>query len=905
MYRLILHLVLFLTCFPGVIIKANQAWDNQSPCPSAGISNMQVTAMITARFAYTHVASTMHNNGRVPRDAVFHIQLPKEAFISNFTMTINGTVHVGRVMEKLEAKMQYKHARWQGRTISLLRSVEPDMQHFTVTMSVAAGETAHFQLTYEQLLRRRLEKYDYTLSLRTAHSVRQMQVDVYIDEPEGIRFLKVSPVPEVPSSAMTVIQAERQAHVTFRPCPQVGKRCSHCDHLLMRNNFHLQYDVVRHLDGGRIEIVDGYFVHYFAPSNLPPVPKNIIFIVDVSGSMWGVKIQQTKQALLHTLGKLQPGDHFNLVNFNHHVESWADELMEASESNKEDAKLYVQNLQADGGTNINDALLHSVGMLQHAQNADLIAPNSASLIVLLSDGDPTVGVVDPIRILSNVQSATNFSISLFCLGFGSDVDFDFLERMAMENRGTARRIYLGTTAGIQLQGFYDEVTMPLLSDVRVDYMPEGVATNVTKSSFDHYFRGSELVLAGKMAGSHGDSLTSRITAASVNDVLTVEMTASVGETKRLLEKHNHALRIFPNRLWVYLTINQLLARRTLVSREEKTALSQRALDLSLEYNLVTPFTSMVVTTPEKPRTNRIAKSAERSCCPVPPGQSFIPYATIPPPPTTAYPFRVLAQSRSADGSISRQPPFITSVDNDPHVIINLPTSNLTVCFNIDDKEGTIFSLVSDELSGIAVNGQLINSKRPTSGSKHTSSYFGRLGLVLGPALLLEVSPDGLIFKDGETRSGLNWAANVTLHRERLTLRVDANQRVTIELELVTFVVLLHRVWKSHPEHRDFLGFYTDPEAHLSSNTTGLLGQFVNEPEVEVFAIRQGPGYDKPQGTMRIRGQEFSVTRGLQKNYRRDQKHGEPVACWFVHNHGKGLLRGRLSDYIVPSIFSFL
>ncbi|GAA6231415.1 inter-alpha-trypsin inhibitor heavy chain H2 [Lates japonicus] len=119
------------------------------------------------------------------------------------------------------------------------------------------------------------------------------------------------------------------------------------------------------------------------------------------------------------------------------------------------------------------------------------------------------------------------------------------------------------------------------------------------------------------------------------------------------------------------------------------------------------------------------------------------------------------------------------------------------------------------------------------------------------------------------------------------------------------MVLLHRVWKKHPVSVDFLGIYIPNDNQYSPLVHGLIGQFSREPEVSVYDIHEGVDPLKKQATMEVKGNKLQVTRGWQKDYRRDKRRGSNVYCWFIHNSGKGFIDGHYTDYIVPNLNSFL
>ncbi|NXG82710.1 ITIH3 inhibitor, partial [Stercorarius parasiticus] len=142
------------------------------------------------------------------------------------------------------------------------------------------------------------------------------------------------------------------------------------------------------------QIVSGYFVHYFAPHEMPVFPKNVIFVIDRSGSMAGRKIEQTRDALLKILQDLRLEDHFSFITFNRKVVEWKSSLLQATAENVASAAGFVQTLSASGGTEhhlvayINRALLTAVSVLDKAER---LPERSVSMIILLTDGQPTSG----------------------------------------------------------------------------------------------------------------------------------------------------------------------------------------------------------------------------------------------------------------------------------------------------------------------------------------------------------------------------------------------------------------------------------------------------------------------------------------------------------------------------------
>ena len=350
-------------------------------------------------------------------------------------------------------------------------------------------------------------------------------------------------------------------------------------------------------DGGVIQVVGSYFVQYFSPSGLNPLAKNVVFVIDVSGSMWGTKIAQTRQAMNAILGQLRAGDSFHIVLFNDRISQWKSDATLVTAGNIQAAKTFVDvRVSAEGGTNINDALLTALKLLKNTADkpGSAIAAN-VPIVLFLTDGQPTSGVTDKSKIRANVLIANGIKASIFALGFGFDLDFDFLRALSAENGGTGRRIYPDKDATSQLEGFFDEISTPLLLRIRFEYPKDVVDdANTTALSFAQYYKGSELVVSGKIK----EGVTSRLMSVNIRgDAGSTPVTYSVSRTllNLTIPSDKVLIKDFTERLWAYMKIKELLVQ-LLVSNnaEEKDRLKSEALRMSLEYNFVTPLTSLVV-----------------------------------------------------------------------------------------------------------------------------------------------------------------------------------------------------------------------------------------------------------------------------------------------------------------------
>ncbi|XP_065096913.1 inter-alpha-trypsin inhibitor heavy chain H3-like isoform X2 [Paramisgurnus dabryanus] len=557
--------------------------------PKVDIYSFNINSTVTSRYATTIITSRVANRLNESQEIFFEVKIPKNAFISKFRMTIDGKSYDGVVKEKADAQQQYSQAVSRGQSAGLIKSVGRTLEEFKTSVNVAALSKVTFELTYEELLTRRLGKYELLINAQPMQTVADFKINVHIHEKPGISFLEVKGDLSTNdlANAIKTTRADKDAWVTFFPTRDQQRSCKNCDKNGLKGDLLITYDVERQNPNGEMTVSNGYFVHNFAPSSLPRISKNVVFIIDRSGSMRGKKIEQTRLALLRILSDLSEDDHFGLITFDHQIELWKRELLKATEANLDDAKSFVKNIEDHGSTDINAAVLEGVKMInRHPQEG------TASILILLTDGDPTTGETNTERIMSNVRKAIESKFPLYCLGFGYDVNFDFLTKMSLENNGVARRIYEDSDADLQLQGFYDEVAVPLLTDIQLNYI--GVS-NLTQNNFALYFNGSEIVVSGQITDNNVESISTEVIAISKGNKVTYHDAVITKDVTDVLSEHED----FMERLWAYLTVKQLLDKQVLLEGAEQEAVKNESLKLSLKYQFVTPLTSMVVTKPQE------------------------------------------------------------------------------------------------------------------------------------------------------------------------------------------------------------------------------------------------------------------------------------------------------------------
>lgn len=204
------------------------------------------------------------------------------------------------------------------------------------------------------------------------------------------------------------------------------------------------------------------------------------------------------------------------------------------------------------------------------------------MIMFLTDGAPSVGIVRHDRLIKVITNQNTFGARIMSLAFGQGASYGLLQQISGRNHGVARKIYEDADADLQLEGFYDEISTPILSEVKINYLGDSVENDsVTVTDFNTLFEGSEIIVSGKLSESSSPTFDLSLAAnvAEGNIILddTVETSMSLGQTPSGTE-----LSSFTERMWAFLTIKQLLKEKDFSDSQRSLAIEKKVTDLSLK-----------------------------------------------------------------------------------------------------------------------------------------------------------------------------------------------------------------------------------------------------------------------------------------------------------------------------------
>lgn len=322
---------------------------------------------------------------------------------------------------------------------------------------------------------------------------------------------------------------------------------------------------------------DGFFLFLADPALDPKAQieaaKNVIFVLDKSGSMSGAKFSQATEALRFILERLNERDNFNLVDYSGHISSWQPELMAMTPENRKAALAYVDNLRSGGNTHIEGALKEAFRMV-----SDPKAPN---YVIFLTDGQPTSGETNEMR-LAEIAAKANpqNGARLFSFGVGYDVNARLLDRLSSQAGGTTVFVNPDENLEAKLASFFARITTPALTRPQ---LKGALALNrVMPQELPDLFIGQQLVVVGRYpkGGETAFTLTGRQD--DKDQTFTYKVKLAEGPSPD---------GAFIASIWAQRRIGEIIDELDLKGHSQE--LVDELVQLSKKYGILTPYTSFL------------------------------------------------------------------------------------------------------------------------------------------------------------------------------------------------------------------------------------------------------------------------------------------------------------------------
>ncbi len=553
----------------GVIVAPNH---HRPVADLFTVRNHIVTVAIDDQHAVTEIDQTIKNISGHMAEAVYLFPVPKDAHITGFEMWMGERKVDGEILPADKAREIYNSIVRTKRDPALLEYVGSGAYRTSV-FPFAPDEEKHLRTRYTELLKKDSGMVRYVYPLNTEkfskYPLEEARVEVTIRSKGKIKTLYSPTHP---------INVTRGSENAARASWSVRKE-------IPRVDFELYYST----DDGEVGASlltyrpdprePGFFLLLASPraeTGGQVEPKDIVFVLDKSGSMRADnKIGQARDALNFCLRSLNPGDRFGLVSFNDRVDKYSDRLLPYNNEEKERAAAHVFGIEANGGTNINDALLAALSLFEPGERL--------KMVVFLTDGLPTVGVTDVGTIVKNMGASNASKARVFTFGVGYDVNTTLLDKIARENRGDSEYVKPQENLEARVSGFYSKVQSPVMSDIRIDWGGIRVRDMLPRDVPD-LFRGGQIVLAGRYEGSG----PARIVVTGVAAGRRQSFEFEVGFD----ERSEGTSKIFVERLWAQRQIGNILDQIQLYGKSQE--LVDEVVRLSTKYGIITPYTSFLI-----------------------------------------------------------------------------------------------------------------------------------------------------------------------------------------------------------------------------------------------------------------------------------------------------------------------
>lgn len=558
-----------------------------TPCPVEGciwgrpmvqldIRYHHVRVEIEDQIATTHVDQVFYNPNDYPVEGTYIFPLPAEAVVSDFVLWIDGQPVKGEVLDANQARQTYEQIVNSMRDPALLEYIGRGAVQASIFPIPPQGER-RIELEYNQVLTAEngLVRYVYPLNTEkfSRSPLESVSVTVHVKSSQALRAVY---------SPSHLIGVNRVSDLEFIASYEAQNITPDADFALYfsqgtQEAFHLftYHDPTNPADP------DGFFMLLLAPdpgAQTRAVAKDILLVLDHSGSMEGEKFQQAQAAARYILSHLNAEDRFYMTSFSSDIQRFADELRPATDADK--AVEWVNQLSAVGSTDINTALLEAAAV------ADRERP---TYLIFITDGLPTAGETYSDNILRNFNASAPGSLRLFSFGVGYDVDTYLLDSLSKSHHGLSTYVRPGEALDEILSAFYASISTPVLTNLALDF--GALETyDIYPNPLPDLFKGSQIVVVGRY---REGGLTNITLSGYTNGE---KQTYRYPEQSFAVSNHTSTTAEYSlPRLWATRKIGYLLEQIRLEGPNQETV--DQIVSLSIRYGIVTPYTSYLVTEP--------------------------------------------------------------------------------------------------------------------------------------------------------------------------------------------------------------------------------------------------------------------------------------------------------------------
>ena len=562
---------------------------------------------VTGPIARTSVHQTFQNDSDQWVEALYLFPLPENAAVDQMKLIIGDRVIEGDIQEKEEAKKTYEKAKREGHKAALVEQHRPNLFHTAVANIPPRGQIS-VQIEYQQSLLWRNKSFDlrFPLAITPRFTPATQQITEEADLSTGWEMLP-DEAPQVLDIA-GLTQPKTTIDITLAPGFEVGEliSTSHPINVTSRDN----HQVMLTVGQDKSPLAPRDFVLRWAPTSLampkaaffsekhekghvglvtltPPeshapqkIAREVIFVIDTSGSMNGYSMDAAKEALLAGVNDLEAGDTFNIIQFDSEASAMFSDAVDVDVKSRTRAYRYINSLTADGGTNMQAALdLALTGKTSPGQRV--------RQVIFITDGS----VGNETALFDQIRNDLG-STRLFTVGIGSAPNSYFMTEAATAGRGTYTYVDRIEQSKEVISTLFKKISQPVLTNVQIT--GRGI-TDISPSFIPDLYVGEPLAFSVRMDKPVGEILvTGRL--GQVEWKKTVKVQAADAQKGIAID-------------WAKRLIDEW--QRSYLHGVPADMAKAKITELGLDYHLVTKYTSLVAVdkTPSRPTSEPVATQA--------------------------------------------------------------------------------------------------------------------------------------------------------------------------------------------------------------------------------------------------------------------------------------------------------
>ncbi|HEX3230537.1 MAG TPA: VIT and VWA domain-containing protein [Pyrinomonadaceae bacterium] len=583
------------TATQGALQVVDSSGAPKALCP---LKHTDVKAQISGFLSRVTVTQEFENPFKEKIEAVYAFPLPQNAAVDDMTMLVGNRTVRGKILRREEAEAVYEAAKNRGQTASLLNQERPNI--FTQSVAnILPGEQIKITITYVETLQYEEGSYEFVFPMVVGPryipgNATGAQGNGFAPDTDSVPDgSKITPAPAPPGMRaghdislevtldaglpidglnskthdVTVLRPnDRSAHITLKDLATIPNK-----------DFILRYDVA----GKKIE--DAVLTHssgtggFFTLMLQPPervtvedvTPKELVFVLDTSGSMSGFPIEKAKETMKLALDNLYPSDTFNLITFSGDEHILFPEPVPATKENLAKAQAFLESRQGSGGTEMMKAIKAS---MDPSDKQDHIR-----IVCFMTDGY----VGNDLQIIGEVQKHPNARV--FAFGIGNSVNRFLLDSMAKYGRGEVEYLGLNDDGSAAARRMHERIRNPLLTDISVDW--NGLAvSDVYPKTIPDLFSAKPVILTGRYSGNSKGTIRLKGKMSGRDFVREIPVDFSSPQSRDVLAT-----------LWARTRVDDLMSQDFNGAQQGtmKDDVKQSIIQLGLDYRLMTQFTSFV------------------------------------------------------------------------------------------------------------------------------------------------------------------------------------------------------------------------------------------------------------------------------------------------------------------------